>query len=134
MLLLIAVMVIEVMAGVAIVWTGPERWPGVILLLAAGFIGWLIATTYYAVDEINLLIRCGPFWWTVPLQAIESVTPTWNPLSSPALSLDRLWVAYRVGKKTRAIMISPLDKAGFCRAIVEKVPSLEMAGNCVKRR
>jgi Bacterial PH domain len=129
MLILIAITVIQAVAGVAILWTGPERWPGIILLISAGFIVWLVATTYYVVGETDLLIRCGPFWWTVCLTDIEEITPTWNPLSSPALSLDRLWITYHIGKKKRAIMISPLDKARFVLAIVEKAPALRVEGN-----
>jgi hypothetical protein len=45
------------------------------------------------------------------------VVPTRNPLSSPALSLDRLRIEYGQG---RAIMISPADKGPFLRALEER--------------
>jgi hypothetical protein len=49
----------------------------------------------------------------VPIDSIEKVEATRSPLSSPALSLDRLRINY--GK--RRIMVSPSDRAGFLRAI-----------------
>ena len=104
------------------------------MILAGVFIGWLITTNYYVLGEMDLLIRCGPLWWKVPLKNVEKITPTWNPFSSPALSLDRLWITYHVGNKKRAIMISPLDKARFVLAIVEKVPALRIDGNRVIRQ
>ncbi|HSG59673.1 MAG TPA: PH domain-containing protein [Woeseiaceae bacterium] len=70
--------------------------------------------TVYTVDRGNLLIRCGPFRWTVPIDSITAVEETRNPLSSPALSLDRLRIRYG---KQRQVMVSPADKAGFMKAI-----------------
>jgi hypothetical protein len=45
---------------------------------------------------------------------ITAITPTSNPLSSPALSLDRLRIDYGKG---RSVMISPRDKQGFLGAM-----------------
>ena len=45
---------------------------------------------------------------------ITSVRRTRNPLSSPALSMDRLSIRYGKGRR---IMISPADQAGFLEAI-----------------
>jgi len=70
--------------------------------------------TSYAVDRGTLLVRCGPFRWKVPLDSITAVERTRSPLSSPALSLDRLRIRY--GKR-RQIMVSPADRSGFLKAI-----------------
>lgn len=83
-----------------------------LLLLVAG-IGlplWVLLGTRYELTPERLLIRCGPFRWTVPLREIRAVTPTRNPLSSPALSLDRLRIDYGRGS---SVMISPRDKDRF---------------------
>jgi hypothetical protein len=83
-----------------------------LLLLVAG-IGlplWVLLGTRYELTPERLLVRCGPFRWTVPLREIRAVTPTRSPLSSPALSLDRLRIDYGRGS---SVMISPRDKAGF---------------------
>ena len=86
---------------------------GITIVVVVLFVGSLFRSTYYAVDGDQLLVVSGPFRWHVPIDEITSVTPTRNPLSSPALSLDRLRIAY--GKKK--ILVSPADKAGFLRAI-----------------
>ncbi len=70
--------------------------------------------THYTVQYGQLRIVSGPFGWTIPLDQITEVTETRNPLSSPAMSLDRLKIRY--GKR-KWIMVSPADKAGFLKAI-----------------
>ena len=80
------------------------------VVLGFGFPAWVMFATHYTLTDSTLLVRCGPFRWQVPVAQIVSVTPTRNPLSSPALSLDRLRIDYGRGK---SIMISPKDKASF---------------------
>jgi hypothetical protein len=115
--LLIAVMVFEVVVMSAAATQVDSPLEATILIIAAlvivGLLGSMLIGTHYTVDGNTLRIACGPFRWRVPVDAIESVEPTRNPLSSPALSLDRLRIQY--GK--RRIMISPADKAGFLKAI-----------------
>ena len=84
------------------------------VLLGALFPLWLFASTDYRVSDGECLVRSGPFRWRIPLDDIEAVRATRNPLSSPALSLDRLEIRYAGGRK---IMISPRDRAGFLAAI-----------------
>src|SRR5690625_7628787 len=61
-----------------------------ILLIGAGLPIWLLITTRCTLSNSALLVRCAPFKWYVPLEYITCITATSNPLSSPALSLDRL--------------------------------------------
>ena len=82
-------------------------------LAIIALIGSILIGTHYTVEGNTLRIACGPFRKKVPLDAIESIEPTRNPLSSPALSLDRLLIRYG----PRRIMVSPADKAGFLKAI-----------------
>ena len=74
----------------------------------------ILLRTYNLVDRERIRIVCGPFWWTVQLSDITSVAATHNPLSSPALSLDRVRINYGNNKR---VMVSPADKAGFYDAI-----------------
>jgi hypothetical protein len=90
------------------------------------FMVWVLYGTYYVVTEATLIIRCGPFRFRVPLAEIEAVTPTRNPLSSPACSLDRLLIQSR--QACRRIMVSPLDKSGFLKALVARCPHLRLSG------
>ena len=86
----------------------------VLLAIAIALFVSLLLRTHYTVDKGVLRIVCGPFRWTISIDQIGSVTQTRSPLSSPALSLDRLLIRY--GKRRR-IMVSPVDKHGFLRAI-----------------
>jgi hypothetical protein len=80
------------------------------LILGAGLPVWLMTSTTYTLSNTILLVKSGPFKWQVPIEQITSITPTTNPLSSPALSLDRLRIDYGRGQ---SIMISPKDKVQF---------------------
>lgn len=85
------------------------------IVLGVALPAWLLVSTRYTLSGDTLLIVSGPFRWRIALQSITGVTPTHNPLSSPALSLDRLRIEYAGGKK--AVMISPRDKQGFIREL-----------------
>lgn len=92
-----------------------------VLLLNIGLPRWLLRTTDYTFSATDLAVRSGPFAWRIPLHEIRAVTPTRNPLSSPALSLDRLRIEYG-GKNS--IMISPQDKEGFMKELRKRVPAV----------
>ncbi|MDJ0904705.1 MAG: PH domain-containing protein [Woeseiaceae bacterium] len=118
LVLILVVIVVQVVAVTAAITEAGE--PGMITSLILAMIGivalmvWLLLGTHYTVDRGIIRIVSGPFRWKVPVEDITSVRATRNPLSSPALSLDRLSIRY--GKRRR-IMISPADKAGFLKAI-----------------
>jgi hypothetical protein len=73
-----------------------------------------MVATRYTLDSKLLIAQSGPFKWRVPISDITSITPTNNPLSSPALSLDRLRIDYG---RSETIMISPRDKEQSVRDI-----------------
>jgi len=89
---------------------------------------WVLYGTYYDLGTEWLRIHSGPFRFRVPIARIERVVPTRNPLSSPACSLDRLRISWHDG---RGIMISPEDKEGFLRALLERRPDLERDGEAL---
>jgi len=85
------------------------------VLLASGIlILWIMRGTRYVIDQGTLTAHCGPFRWRVPLDAIHAIEPTRSPLSSPALSLDRLKISYGEGK---VILVSPMEKERFRNAL-----------------
>jgi hypothetical protein len=87
---------------------------------------WMMAATYYRLDDQNLTVRCGPFRWRIALTEISAVSATRDPSSGPALSLDRLRVEYGGG---RAILISPRDASGFLDDL-ERLRGGAPAGPC----
>lgn len=104
---------IAMTAGVSLFVAGDATARGlavVIVLVGAGLPLWILTTTSYTLDEGVLLVRSGPVTRRVPIADITGVAPTRNPLSSPALSLDRLRIEVR---GARPILISPSDRAGF---------------------
>ncbi len=85
-----------------------------IVVLGIGLPMWVLLATTYTFTGTHLNVRSGPFRWRIPLNEIRSVTPTRNPLSSPALSLDRLRIEYGQGK---SIMISPAPREEFMQEL-----------------
>ena len=85
------------------------------LLVSTGLPIWLINSTRYTLTEQQLLVQSGPFQWQIPIVQISNITPTINPLSSPALSLDRLRIDYGQG---RSLMISPKQQQQFLQALL----------------
>lgn len=79
------------------------------LLLGIGLPWWIVTSTAYTVTTDTLVVRSGPFRWYVPFEQIRAIAPTRSPLSSPALSLDRLRIDYG----STSLMISPEDRERF---------------------
>jgi len=91
-----------------------------IIVLALGVLLplWILFGTRYVVAEDSLDVKSGPFTWHIPISSICSVRKTRNPLSSPALSLDRLQIHYQSDK---SLMVSPKDRQGFLAAIHQDI-------------
>jgi membrane protein YdbS with pleckstrin-like domain len=118
---LVAVIILSVLISLATISVTVKLAPAflgvtLVLVVLTGAILplWLTRSTRYCLDDSTLLIQSGPFTWNVPINEIRNVEPTRNPLSSPALSLDRLRIEYGQGKW---IMISPDDKPSFLREL-----------------
>lgn len=116
-LVLVAAVVVQIV-GIAIAASAPGALPAVlvgvgVLFLTVILFAWLLRGTYYEVSGDTLRVVSGPYRIRIPIESIESIEPTRSPLSSPALSLDRLRIRY--GKKQ--VLVSPADKRGFLRAL-----------------
>ncbi|MDO7214274.1 PH domain-containing protein [Acinetobacter nosocomialis] len=79
---------------------------------------WLpVFNTYYVVENNTLIIKSLVFRWKINIDDIIQIEPTYNPLSSPALSLDRLKISYMKNGRIAKVMISPKDKEGFLNTL-----------------
>ncbi len=87
---------------------------------------WVVLRTYYELVESDLLIRSGPFRWCVPLDQIRTVAASRNLASAPALSINRLLIAYG---QDDAILISPRDKLPFIEELRRQCPGIEVAAS-----
>ena len=110
--------------------------PGAVALmvgLEVALLGFLVLTfrsTRYEVTSREVIARFGPFRWRIAIEGIESIHPSRSPISSPALSLNRLEIRYDGG---RALLVSPKDREGFLEAIVARSAHLHRAGEQVRR-
>ena len=86
------------------------------------FISWLWFKTGYTINDKELIAQAGPFRSKILLKAIRKVRRTRNPLSSPALSLDRLEIEYSDG----FILISPADAEAFLNILRERCPNVDI--------
>lgn len=101
-----------------------HAWPAVIInVLVAAFITYLFVTTYYVIEGDKLIVRCGFITNIVKIDQIKKIAETNNPLSAPAASLDRLVIHYH---KSNTVMISPKDKKGLIRELVNLNPKIEV--------
>ncbi len=99
---------------------GPLAGATIVILATLLFFWWMFRTTYYLIDGDTLVIRAGFLKWRIPIREITAVTPTHNPLSSPALSLDRLQIDYG----SRFILVSPERKEQFIDALRAVNPAI----------
>lgn len=123
-----------VAGGVGATWLATLRpiWAGrpidaldfIVPLLATAFVVWVFRATYYVITDDELIVRAGPFQRTVRLESIRRFRATHNPLSSPALSLDRMEVTYG----SKRMLVSPQDKREFVKAVKRRVPTAVIEG------
>jgi hypothetical protein len=100
------------------------------VVIAGVYLG-LVFPMRYGMDDTHLIVRFGLCRQRVPLADIREVHPTHNPLSSPALSLDRLRVQYGPGF-FKAVMISPANRNAFLNELADKA-GLERIGDRLVR-
>ncbi len=91
----------------------------IINLTLIAFISWLWFTTYYVLEEKELIIRCGPIHKRIPYREISSAHKTLNPISSPALSLKRINITYQFGMA----LISPKNRDEFLQELSKRCPN-----------
>ena len=109
--------------------SGPLSPPIILAVLGSlGGVGLCLGAlnTHYVLDVHALRIVSAPFGWTVPYAELRSVTPSSSPLSSPALSLDRLELAYTRGGRRRHVLISPDDRGAFIEELARRAPQAEI--------
>lgn len=102
-----------------------------IAILSSTFMIWILYGTHYTFRGDKLVIRSGPFRWTINIHEITSIIPTRNPLSSPACSLDRLML--KLNESKFGMMISPLEKEQFLDELVLRNPALVVENGRVFR-
>ena len=138
-LILVITFVVMVGTGIALLVNPPSDGSPTALIalgtfLMAAFVGWLPFSLRYTITSTELLVKAAIFRWRIALDRIIEVIPTHNPLSSPALSLDRLRVNYeRPNGRTWWVMISPEPREQFLNDLAQAA-GLEGDGDRLMRR
>jgi hypothetical protein len=90
------------------------------LVIFYGLILHLFYSTKYVIQGDQLKVFSGFIRFKpIDIQAIKKIEKTFNIISAPAASLDRIEVSYG---RFDSLIISPKDKAGFAQALVEINP------------
>lgn len=98
-------------------------WEYIMGALIIGFLLWLWFGTGYKLEEGLIKIYFGPFRSKIMIQEIKSLRKTKNPLSAPALSINRLEILYGQYNVT---MISPKNENAFIRLLLNENPDIKL--------
>ncbi|GAA0302122.1 hypothetical protein GGQ92_002295 [Gracilibacillus halotolerans] len=97
-------------------------------LLIIGLPLWMWFGTGYKIEDGLIKIKSGPFKSTVRIKEIEKLSATRNPLSAPALSIDRIEILH--GMYNIAI-VSPNNKTEFIRILVNENSNIHVDENLI---
>ncbi len=86
----------------------------------------LVLPVHYELTGDTLIVRHGLVRQKIPFDNIQGVTPSRNPISSPALSLDRLHIDRGT---SLPLLISPEDKDGFLNDLAGRCAHLKREGD-----
>ena len=91
--------------------TSNNRMGWIIIVATIAFVVFMYRSTYYIIENSKLIVRSMFIVHEkIDISTIKKIYKTKNPLSSPALSLDRIAIVYN---KFDEILISPIDKRQF---------------------
>ena len=100
-------------------------WMGIlIMVLTLFFILYTLLSIKYTIENDKLTINCTALMTiNIEINSIRKVVETYNPLSSPAASIDRLELFYN---KFDSVLISPKNKKDFIYKLLEINPAIEI--------
>ncbi|HPW99017.1 MAG TPA: PH domain-containing protein [Flavobacterium sp.] len=96
----------------------------IVIVVTVAFVVFMYRSTYYCIENNTLTVRSMFIVHKkIEISSIRKIYKTRNPLSSPALSLDRIAIVYN---KHDEIMISPKDKIQFIEEMLRLNPGIEV--------
>ncbi len=95
-----------------------------IVLLILSILIYTFLSIHYKIEQENLIVKCA-FLTNVmiDINSIRKIVETYNPISSPAASMDRIEIFYN---KYDSVLISPKKKTEFIEAILKINPNIEI--------
>lgn len=106
-------------------------WPvaAFIVLMQFFILHLYLTTTYTITPDGQLFIRCGFFYRThIDIQTIKRITPSNDPNSAPALSLNRIAIWHTGGHER--VLVSPRERAEFIHALLAVNPGIIKEEGC----
>ena len=102
-----------------------KSWLGVFIIsLTILFILYTFLSINYKIEKENLNVKCTFLVnENIEINTIRKITETYNPLSSPAASIDRIEIFYN---KFDGVLISPKKKKEFIEDILKINPNIEI--------
>jgi hypothetical protein len=102
-----------------------QNWVGFIFIIfVISYVIYSFSTTMYSIEGDKLKIKCGYFFnFLIEVKEIKTISETFNIISSPALSFNRLEILYN---KYDTLLISPKDKSRFLEAIKRINPEIKI--------
>ncbi|MBD7984910.1 PH domain-containing protein [Sporosarcina sp. Sa2YVA2] len=95
----------------------------VITTIIVGFLLWMWFGTGYRVEDGLIIIISGPFKSKVKIADIRKLTATKNPLSAPALSINRIEILYGTYGMS---LVSPKDRELFISLLLEENQTIQV--------
>lgn len=102
-----------------------QNWVGFIFIIfVISYVIYSFSTTVYSIEGDKLKIKCGYFFnFLIEIKDIKTISETFNIISSPALSFNRLEILYN---KFDTLLISPKDKNRFLEIIKRINPEIKI--------
>lgn len=98
--------------------------------LMSGLMVWpLLWANFYVVTAGSLIIHKGPFRKRVRLSSISRLRAARSTTPAIGLSLERIEIRYGA----KVVSVSPRDRQGFVRSILERAPGVEADGSSFAR-
>lgn len=82
--------------------------------------------TRYKIEQGILKISYGPIKKSIAIEDIQSIRPTVNLFTAPALSMYKIEINYR---KYKTISISPINQERFIKELQKLNPKIRIIGN-----
>lgn len=95
----------------------------VVMGLTISLLLWVWFGTGYIIYEEDIKIKSGPLRTTIKINEIQKIRKAKNPLSAPALAIDRLEIMYG---KFNVAYISPRHEKEFIQVLIEKNPQIQL--------
>ena len=84
---------------------------------------YLYRTTYYVLQETQLVVRCGPIRVDVPYESLRRAAKSRSPMSGYAMSTHRIEVEYG---RFESMLISPADRDAFLEELQRRAPHADI--------